>query len=79
MASELFIGLHGSEDPTKATIPFLMANGALDAGYQTAIILVGDAVVLMNSTVADNVQGLGFPPLKELMAKVFTAKIPIYI
>jgi predicted peroxiredoxin len=79
MASELFIGLHGSEDPTKATFPFLMANGALDAGYETAIILIGDAVVLMNSTVADNVHGVGFPPLKELMAKIFAAKVPIYI
>ncbi len=79
MASELFIGLHGSEDPTKATFPFLMAIGALDAGYKTAIILIGDAVVLMNSTVAENVHGVGFPPLKELMAKVFAAKVPIYI
>ena len=79
MASELFIGLHGSEDPTKATLPFLMANGALDAGYQTAIVLIGDAVVLMNSTVADNVHGVGFPPLKELMVKIFAAKVPIYI
>jgi len=79
MASELFIGLHGSEDPTKATFPFLMANGALDAGHQTAIVLLGDAVTLMNSTVADNVQGVGFPPLKEVMAKVFAAKVPINI
>jgi predicted peroxiredoxin len=79
MASELFIGLHGSEDPTKATLPFLMASGALDAGHQTAIILIGDAVVLMNSATADNVQGVGFPPLKELMAKIFKAKVPIYI
>jgi uncharacterized protein involved in oxidation of intracellular sulfur len=79
MSSELFIGLHGSEDPTKATLPFLMANGAMGAGHQTAIVLIGDAVVLMNSTVADNVQGVGFPPLKELMAKVFAAKVPIYI
>jgi predicted peroxiredoxin len=79
MASELFIGMHGSEDPTKATFPFLMAGGALEAGHQTAIILIGDAVVLMNNTVADNVHGVGFPPLKELMAKIFTAKVPIYI
>jgi predicted peroxiredoxin len=79
MASELFIGLHGSEDPTKATLPFLMASGALDAGHETAIILIGDAVVLMNGTVADNVQGIGFPPLKELMAKIVAAKVPIYI
>jgi len=79
MASALFIGLHGGEDPTKATLPFLMANGALDAGHQTALVLLGDAVVLMNSTVADNVHGVGFPPLKELMSKVFAAKVPIYI
>ena len=79
MASELFIGLHGSEDPTKATLPFLMAGGALDAGHQPAIVLLGDAVVLMNSTVADNVHGVGFPPLKEVIAKVVRAKVPIYI
>jgi predicted peroxiredoxin len=79
MASELFIGLHGSEDPTKATFPFLMANGALDAGHQTAIVLLGDAVVLMKDAVADSVHGVGFPPLKELMAKVVAAKVPIYI
>jgi uncharacterized protein involved in oxidation of intracellular sulfur len=79
MASELFIGTHGSEDPTKATFPFLMASGALDAGYQTAIILVGDAVVLMRSTVVDNVHGVGLPALKELMSKVVAAKVPILI
>ena len=79
MARELFIGMHGSEDPTKATFPFLMANGALDAGHQPAINLIGDAVVLMKTAVADNVQGVGFPPLKELMAKVIAAKVPIYL
>ncbi len=79
MATELFFGLHGSEDPTKATLPFLTATGALDAGHQAAIMLVGDAVVLMNSTVADNIHGVGYPPLKEVMAKVFAAKVPIFI
>ncbi len=79
MAKELFIGLHGSEDPTKATFPFLMANGALESGHQAGIILVGDAVVLMNDPVAAHVQGVGFPPLKELMAKVIAAQVPIFI
>lgn len=79
MASELYIGLHGSEDPTKATFPFLMASGSLDAGHKTAIILVGDSVVLMNNTVAENIHGVGLPPLKDLMSKVFSAKVPIYI
>jgi len=79
VASQLFIGLHGSEDPTKATLPFLMANGALEAGQQTGIVLVGDAVVLMSSAVAENIHGVGLPQLKELMSKVFAAKVPIYI
>ena len=64
MASQLFIGTHGSEDPTKATFPFLMANGALDAGFETAIILIGDSVVLMKNIVAENVHGVGLLQLK---------------
>jgi len=79
MASELFFGMHGSEDPTKATLPFLMANGAVEAGHQAAIVLVGDAAVLMKSIVVENVHGVGYPPLKELMDKVIAAKVPIYI
>ena len=79
MARELFIGLHGSEDPTKATLLFLMASGALDAGHEPAVILLGDAVVLMSDTVVDNIQGMGLPPLKELMAKAVQNKVPIYV
>jgi predicted peroxiredoxin len=56
-----------------------MAAGALDAGHETAIVLVGDSVVLMNDTVAESVHGVGLPPLKELMDKVVAAKVPIYI
>ena len=70
MARELFIGTHGSEDPTKATLPFLLASGAIDAGHE---------VVLIDSTVADNVQGVGLPPLKELIAKLVDNKVPIAV
>ena len=79
MARELFIGLHGSEDPTMATFPFLMANSALDAGHEPAVILMGDAVVLMRDVVVDNVQGMGLPPLKELMDKAVQNKVPINV
>ncbi len=79
MARELFIGTHGSEDPTKATFPFLLASGALDSGHEPAIILLGDAVVLMDSTVVDSVQGVGLPALSELVPKVVDNKVPIYV
>ncbi len=79
MASQLYISTHGSDDPTRATLPFLLAGGAIDAGHQPAITLIGEAVVLLRDTVADNVQGMGLPPLKELLAKVVEAKVPIYV
>jgi predicted peroxiredoxin len=56
-----------------------MAGGALDAGHETAIVLLGDAVVLMKDVVVESVQGIGFPPLKELVGRVVDAKVPIYI
>jgi len=42
------------------------------------VILAGDAVVLFHPTVAENVQPVGFPPLKELMAFAQTNGIPVY-
>ncbi len=79
MARQLFISTNGSENPTKATLPFLLADGALQAGHEAAIILVGDAVVVMNDAVVDSVQGVGLPPLKDLVAKAIENKIPIYV
>ena len=60
-------------------MPFLLADGALQAGHEAAIILLGDAVVVMNDAVADSVQGVGLPPLKDLVAKAIENKIPIYV
>ena len=79
MARQLFISTNGSENPTKATLPFLLADGALQAGHEAAIILVGDAVVVMNDAVVDSIQGVGLPPLKDLVAKAIENKVPIYV
>ena len=79
MATQLYISSNGSENPTKASLPFVLAGGAIDAGHEPAISLVGDAVVAMRDTVADNIQGMGLPPFKELMAKVVEHKVPIYV
>ena len=69
MAKQLYIATHGSEDPTRATLPFLLTSGATDAGHEPAIVLMGDAVVLLRDEVADNVQGGSLPPFKELFSK----------
>ena len=79
MVRQLFISTNGSENPTKATLPFLLADGALQAGHEAAIILLGDAVVVMNDAVVDSIQGVGLPPLKDLVAKAIENKVPIYV
>ncbi len=66
MARLLYIGTHGTDSPTDATFPFLMAKGALDAGHEAGIILQGEAATLIKDSIAAQVHGIGVPPLKEL-------------
>ena len=55
-----------------------MAKGAKEAGHEVEIALQGDAVVLFNETVAENVQPGGLPALKELIAFAGSNGIPVY-
>ncbi|HEX2172646.1 MAG TPA: DsrE family protein [Dehalococcoidia bacterium] len=66
MARLLYIGTRGTDSPTDATFPFLMAKAAVEAGHQAGIILQGEAATLIKDHVAAQVQGVGVPPLKEL-------------
>ncbi|MCH8988213.1 MAG: hypothetical protein IIA92_05330 [Chloroflexi bacterium] len=67
MAKILYIGTHGTDDPTMATFPFLMAKGAIDAGHETGIILRGEAAPLIKDSIAAQIQGIGVPSVKGLM------------
>ena len=67
MAKLLYIGTSGTDDPTRATFPFLMAKGAIEAGHEPGIILQGEAAPLIKESIAAQVQGIGVPPLKELL------------
>lgn len=68
MAKLLYIGTHGTDDPTRASFPFLMAKGAIEAGHEAGIILMGEGATLIKDSIAAQVQGIGVPPLKELAA-----------
>lgn len=68
----------GSEDPTKATLAFVQAMGAKQAGHDVSISLLGDSVVLLNPTVAKSVQGVGMPPLTDLINFAKENGIPVY-
>ena len=75
----LFVGTHGSESPTHAALPLIQAQGAIEAGHQAEVTLVGDAVVLMSDAVAKATVPVGWPPIGELLAKLVEQKVPIHI
>ena len=79
MAKILLVALHASDDPTKATLPFVTAVGAIGADKACTIALVGEAVSLVKDAIAKSIHGVGFPPLPELIAKVVQGKIPVFV
>ncbi len=79
MAKLLYVGTHGTDDPTRATFPFVMAKGAIEAGHEPGIILMGDATLLIKDHIAAQVQGIGVPPLKELMDFLIARNVRISV
>jgi hypothetical protein len=69
----------GSADPTQASFPFHHANAFAEAGHEVQIFLLGEAVSMMRSVVANSVVPVGWPPLSEVLTKVITHKVPIHV
>ncbi len=79
MAKLLYVGTRCTDDPTQATFPFLMAKGAIDAGHETGIILMGEAAPLIKDHIAEQVHGVGIAPLKELMEFLVAREVRISV
>lgn len=69
----------GSDDPTKAAFPFLHANAFAEAGHDVDIFLLGEAVSLMRSSLADAIVPVGWPPLREVLARTIDLKARIHV
>lgn len=78
MAKVLYIGTYGTDDPTRATMPFVGAVGAVMQGHEPSVLLMGESVYLLRGKVMEHVQGVGFPPLRDLVDKILGAKVPLY-
>lgn len=79
MTRLLLIGTAGVEDPTRATMPFHLARAARESGIDVAVVLAGDASLLVKAGVRENIHGVGFPPLKEMYAHALEAGIPLHL
>ena len=79
MAKILAVATHATDDPTRSTLAFVTVVGAVGAGKEVGIALLGEAAYLAKQAVAKSIHGVGFPPLPELIEKVIKAKVPVYV
>ncbi len=76
----LYLATAGAADPTRASIPLhIAANGSVGEGQECAVVLVGDATELVSREKAERVEGVGIPPLKELLQKLLEHQAPVYV
>ena len=70
----------GTADATRASIPLhLAANGSVEVGQETSIILGGDAAELLLGDNAELMEGVGVPPARELLAKLRDHAVPVFV
>src|SRR5262249_36097307 len=66
----------GSDDPTRASFPFLHGLVLAEAGHEVQIFLTGEATYLMRKTTADANFPVGWPSLQETREKILAKHIP---
>lgn len=65
----LYLSTHGDENLDKASIPFVLANGALAMDIQATVILQANAVFFAKKGFAETVPASGgFPPMQKLLS-----------
>jgi predicted peroxiredoxin len=68
----------GSDDPTRASFPFLHGLALADAGHEVQIFLTGEATYLMRKATLDQIMPVGWPPLSETREKIVAKHIPVF-
>ena len=72
--------ISGTADPTRASIPLhLAANGSVEVGQETTVVLAGDATELLLDDKAAALEGVGVPPMRDLLAKLRDHNVPVFV
>jgi len=79
MATILYVGTAGSDDPTRAGLPFNFALGAVEAGHQPQIFLAGEAAYVMKDDVAAAVMPVAMASLREMIDGCVSKGVPIFV
>jgi predicted peroxiredoxin len=76
----VYIATRGTGDPTLASIPYHLAvNGSLEVGQETALVLAGDGADMVVGNAIETTEGLGLPPMRELVGKAREHDVPVYV
>ncbi|MGH2818379.1 MAG: hypothetical protein ACRDJS_07975 [Actinomycetota bacterium] len=76
----LFLTTTGASDPTKASIPMhIAANGSLEVGQDPEVVLAGDAAEIILGDSLQKIEGVGIPPMRDLVAKLSESAVPFYV
>lgn len=76
----VYICTSGTADPTKASLPWHLAvNGSVEEGHETVMVLAGDATDLVVGDTVDTLEGVGIPPMSELVAKARRHEVPVFV
>lgn len=68
-----FIVTHSADDPEMATLPFILANGAMAMNVDPVVILQAEGVRLALPGGSEAVSAEGFPPVADLLTAVIGA------
>jgi predicted peroxiredoxin len=76
----VYIVTKGTDDATLASVPLhIAANGSLEVGQEVSVVLAGDATELVIGDNAQSLEGVGVPPLRELLGKLKEHRVPVYV
>ena len=76
----LYFASAGASNPTQASIPLhIAANGSVEVGHETAVVLAGDATELLAGDTVATLEGVGVPPVRELLSKLREHAVPVYV
>jgi predicted peroxiredoxin len=76
----LYIVTKGENDATLASVPLhIAANGSLEIGQEVSVVLAGDGTDLVIGDTAQHIEGLGVPPMRDLLSKLKEHEVPVYV
>jgi predicted peroxiredoxin len=57
----------------------MAVNGAVKNQIETSIAMAGDAIELLKPGAAEEVRGIGVPPLAELLSGCVSSGVKVYV